>query len=199
MKKLFAVGLAVILVASIGTDVALAGKDGNGNGAPNGAHYNLNIIGMQNDGGKNCGPGGHVIFVQLGRNGKVQSRINLEPGTEFKVMDCNALDGPAEFTLPIDVATAWDVYVRALGQPGGKADMYTCSWDPYLETEVCGTGVYVATLEAHGNNNKFSLKSDQLLTVNGVPIFSDVNLDYYWLYDNEGLKLAQLRFYPKPS
>jgi len=33
--------------------------------------------------------------------------------------------------------------------------------------------------------------------VNGglQPLFSDPNFDYYWQYDNQGLRLAQLRFY----
>ena len=42
--------------------------------------------------------------------------------------------------------------------------------------------------------------SKQLLQVcvNGAlqPIFSDANAQYFWQYDNQGLRLAQLRFYP---
>jgi hypothetical protein len=31
------------------------------------------------------------------------------------------------------------------------------------------------------------------------PLFSDALQDYFWEYDNNGLKLLQLRFYPVPS
>lgn len=30
-------------------------------------------------------------------------------------------------------------------------------------------------------------------------IFADENKDYLWKYDNNGLRLAQLRFYPIPA
>jgi hypothetical protein len=32
-------------------------------------------------------------------------------------------------------------------------------------------------------------------TVEKVPLFSDQLQDYFWNYDNNGLKLAQIRFY----
>jgi len=32
-----------------------------------------------------------------------------------------------------------------------------------------------------------------------VPLFSDKLQDYYWKYDNNGLKLVQLRFYERPT
>jgi len=47
---------------------------------------------------------------------------------------------------------------------------------------------------------KFTNVSRELLQVcvNGSlsPLFSDSNFDYSWQYDNQGLRLAQLRFYP---
>ena len=202
MKKLIAIVLAVTLMASVMgvAGVALAGKDLNGNGAPNGAHYNLNIIGMQNDNGKNCEGGGHVIFVKLGKNGMVRTRIDLKPGADFYVEDCNGLDGKAKFYLPADVSANWEVYVRALGKPSGSADMRTCGeiWDEVGEVwiKTCGPDL---VLEAHGNNNKFSNESSKLLTVDGVPLFDITYENYFWEYDNKGLKLAQLRFYPAAS
>src|SRR5260370_25909591 len=70
----------------------------NGNGAPSGPHYNLNIIGAKST---NCpatdGSGGNVIFVAL--NGI--SNIFLHPGTTFAVLDNNACsDKSASFQLP---------------------------------------------------------------------------------------------------
>jgi hypothetical protein len=33
-------------------------------------------------------------------------------------------------------------------------------------------------------------------TLRLVPLFSDLGTGYFWEYDNTGLKLAQMRFYP---
>jgi hypothetical protein len=35
--------------------------------------------------------------------------------------------------------------------------------------------------------------------VERYPLFSDSTMQYYWDYDNQGLKLAQLRFYATPT
>ena len=53
--------------------------------------------------------------------------------------------------------------------------------------------------------SKFTNVSKQLLyvyadingdgTIDRVPLFGDQLQDYYWQYDNTGLKVAQLRFY----
>ena len=50
-----------------------------GNGAPNGAHYNLNIIGTKEKNGDMTG-GGNVIFVKLWG---ADTRINLVKGDDF--------------------------------------------------------------------------------------------------------------------
>lgn len=79
---------------------ALAGQ---GNGAPNGAHYNLNIIGVEN--AKNpdmTGSNRHTIFVPLVTRGKgirstnndveIHTQIWLAPGDDFRVCDGNGFD-----------------------------------------------------------------------------------------------------------
>ena len=35
--------------------------------------------------------------------------------------------------------------------------------------------------------------------IDRVPLFDDRLLDYFWQYDNTGLRLAQLRFYEVPT
>ena len=41
------------------------------------------------------------------------------------------------------------------------------------------------------------VNSDPLVTtLQLVPLFSTLGTDYFWQYDNNGLKLAQMRFYP---
>jgi hypothetical protein len=42
-------------------------------------------------------------------------------------------------------------------------------------------------------------QDDVCTSVDQVPLFSNNTLSYLWSYDNEGLKLAQLRFYELPS
>ncbi len=178
-----------------------------GNGAPSGAHYNLNIIGVPKD--KNpdfTGGNGHRIFVRL----EGRTKILLREG-DFDVLDANGTDGTAAFQLPEpdagdDGVTDYSVFVRGLGKPGGSSMMTSCYFDQQTQTEYCSSGEYVVTIEAHGNNNKFTNVTNQLLYVwadvdgdgdlDRTELFSDPLDEYYWYYDNSGLKLAQLRFYP---
>src|SRR3972149_8978415 len=90
-----------------------------GSGAPSGAHYNLNIIGVpKNKTADMIGGSGHRIFVPLEGNCK----INLSQG-DFSVLDANCTDGPSAFQLPNpdpnnDGITEYSVWTRALGKPG---------------------------------------------------------------------------------
>lgn len=205
MKKLLAIVLAVALLASV-SGVALAGNNNNGNYAPSGEHFNLNIIGVKNPktemGDK---VGGHVIFVDLysgpsaKRVGVSETCIQLTSGPDFYVLDGNGTDdGLAQFQLPADVTTTYTVWVRALGKPTGEADMQLCAWDPVAEGWVCN--VNVVELKGHKVNNnpkqKFVNVTSDLLYIDGVPLFSTLYEDYFWSYRNNGQKLAQLRFYP---
>ena len=178
-----------------------------GNGAPSGAHYNLNIIGVPKD--KNpdfSGGNGRRIFVDLvGR-----TKILLREG-EFDVLDANGTDGTASFQLPEpdatdDGITDYSVFVRGLGKPGGSSMMTSCYFDQQTQLEFCSGGGYIVNVTSHGNNNKFQNVTNQLLyvwadidgdgDVDRTELFSDPLDEYYWYYDNNGLKLAQLRFYP---
>jgi hypothetical protein len=198
-----------------------------GNGAPSGAHYNLNIIGVPKDKSPNfTGGDGRRIFVDLGKTGAAaNTRINLIEG-DFAVIDANGTDGTAAFSLPNpdpdgDGTTSYSVYVRALGKPGGKATMQSCYED--LDGTWCAAdflgGVEPITLEhTKGGAPKFTNESKNLLYVDyctswsagldGIPGTDDdvcdnvvqsplfgEDVSYFWSYDNEGLKLAQLRFY----
>ncbi len=217
MKRLL-VALAVALVAALAIGaVAYAGQPETGNGAPSGAHYNLNIIGVQQD--KNVDPKwdtGNRIFVDLGSNGEAaRTKINLYMG-EFAVLDANGTDDEAAFRLPNpdpeNSGTSWySVYARALGKPGGKADVTTCAEWLNPETNELETVCSVAVLEVErivgkGTNNKFMNATAYLLYIyvdldgdgkaERYNIFNDALQDYFWQYDNQGLKLLQLRFYP---
>ena len=203
-----------------------------GNGAPSGAHYTLNIIGVPKDKSPNfTGGNGSRIFVDLGKTGAAaNTRINLTEG-DFGVLDANGTDGVAAFQLPNpdpdgDGTTSYSVYVRALGKPGGKATMQSCYEDAtgtWCAVDFVG-GVAPITIErTKGGVAKFVNVSKDLLfvdyctawaagldgilgtaddvctSVSQIPLFGNDLLSYYWSYDNEGLKLAQLRFYEVPT
>lgn len=213
-----------------------------GNGAPSGTHFNLNIIGVPKDKTASMtGSDGHVIFVQLNGGdaaaslgGKDFNTINktnkifLTPapaGGSFQVLDANATDANgAQFQLPADVSTTWTVWARALGKPGGNANLTTCATQTVVDPVTGATTQEVlcslATLTVTRTKNaKFQNVSADLLfasllvdpatnatlasclgvttaTQVSVPLFNGCLQSFFWNFQNNGLKLLQLRFYP---
>lgn len=185
------------------------------NGAPSGAHYNLNIIGKSNPTTADlANSNGHRIFVPLvGR-----SKIMLIEGPDYAVIDANGSDGSASFQLPHPDpegtgSSSYSIYARALGTPGGSVTITTCAdadlTDGYYE--VCSAEPLTISRSKNGAP-KFTNVSTELLTIlvpNDIlntdgtvllesgryPIFDDALENYFWQYDNDGLKLLQLRFY----
>lgn len=180
-----------------------------GNGAPSGSHYNLNIIGVPKSKTAEI-TSGNRIFVPLEGNCK----IDLSEGS-FAVLDGNCSDGSkAAFQLPHpdadgDGITTYSVWARPLGKPGGKATATTCGIDPITLDEVCSIES-TAVVRTKGKSS-FTDVSKGFLTVyvdldgdastppERLSIFDDKLEDYFWSYDNNGLKLLQLRFYPQES
>ena len=176
-----------------------------GNGAPSGGHYSLNIIGVSRDKTASMtGDNGHRIFVPLWGNPKIM----LTEGPDFAVLDANGTDGEASFQLPNpdpdgDGTTVYSVFARALGTPGGHSLTTTCAIDPFDGSEVCS--VVTLTLERGHGRSTFDNVSKYLLyiyaDINGdgvldrVALFDSALQSYFWDYDNQGLKLAQIRFY----
>lgn len=217
-----------------------------GNEAPNGQHYNLNIIGTKEKSGDMDGSNGHVIFVPL--EGK--TKIELQMG-DFAVLDANGTDGVAQFQLPdpdldpyiigeagdADTYSDYSVFVRPLGKPGGwstmttVADIVDSGLTDFLNNkeikeinkanELGGTvtakqvGMPI-TFTRNKGKSTFTNVTAELLTVvieveynyeedgeeiSGsflirVPIFDDIIENEFWEYDNYGLRILQLRFYP---
>ncbi len=194
-----------------------------GNGALSGAHYNLNIIGKtQCSPSSMTDSSRHTIQVLLNGgdsatslNGSLASNISkvnkiyLAEG-DFAVLDGNGCDRDgAKFRLP---AGGYAILARALGKPGGVATMTTCATgagaDGILGTAddeiVCSTENAVLTRKS--GKSTFSNVTKELTSMvldtdgdgNGdtrVSIFDPSMQDYFWNYDNKGLRLAQLRFY----
>lgn len=214
MKKLVAIVLAVALVAGLGGTALAANFQEVGHGALSGPHYNLNIVGVPEGKIKTAEmkyTKGHTIFVSL----KGRSKINLcQSGIEdgclpdgvFQVLDRNATDRDgALFALPApdpdnDGTTEYTVFARALGTPGGQSFTTTCAVDEYGD-EYCSS--ITLKLERTTGKSSFTDVSKYLLYlyIDGVryPLFANDFEEYFWRYDNDGLKLAQLRFYLTPT
>jgi hypothetical protein len=191
------------------TAQAITGQTTTGNGGPSGPHYDLNIHGIVQGGSASTSSNGHDIFVPL--QGKCP--IILSPGS-FQVLDANCLDGSAAFQLPNPVAstttttitTTYSVWVRALAKPGGSSSTTTCATD-LTGALVCSTAQFVTVQTRSNGKSVFSNVSGNLLFVsqciNGqltrTPLFSSTLQNYFWNYDNNGLKLLQLRFYQLPT
>ena len=186
-----------------------------------------------------CGDG-HRIFVQLGRISNPKkglneitktTRIYLFESENFTVDDCDGTDGEASFGLPDPAegastnCTAYSVYIRILGKPGGKMKMATCGancTDPQYDTkkacedasetwmEFCSLDdVELTRTKGKGHNQKFENVSKELLTMCvwdpvaeewvRIYIFDDMFENYLWKYDSTGARHVQIRFYPQET
>lgn len=211
-----------LLVSALG--LALTAQAGNG--APSGAHYNLNIIGKTTCAGDDLtGSNRHTIQVLLWGGDRAEdidgtlasqidkrNKIYLAQSYDgsFAVLDGNACDDGAIFQLP--APGGYEIYARALGKPGGAATMTTCATgagdDGVLgnadDEIVCSTENVV--LARSTGKSSFSNVTRELTTIYAdidgdgdlerVSIFDPALYDYFWNYENRGLRLAQLRFYP---
>jgi hypothetical protein len=219
VKRFLVVAAACAATCAFGAPAAFAG---NGNGAPSGPHFDLNIHGVdkgQTFTGFN-GNNQNDIFVPL--YGKCS--INLLQATtyDFQVLqsDCVSSPNTAEFQLPAPCAidpttglcgtttTVYSVWDRALAKPGGSSSTQTCAYDS-TGTLVCSIGAFVSVAQRNNGKSSFTNVSSDLLflttcnTTTGktvsTPLFSPNYNGYFWSYDNQGLKLLQLRFYQVPS
>jgi hypothetical protein len=155
-----------------------------------GPHYNLNILGKEHDKTATMtGSNRHTIFVALGKNAEVTSRIYLTPGP-FQVCDGNAFDAAhdctgaviqekgAVFQLPCNTAVpeatacaegtpsaSYAIWGRALGKPGGSVTMTTCGTDPLTLELVCSTD-NAFTFERKKGKSPFFNVTKELTTVN---------------------------------
>ena len=179
----------------------------------------------------------HTIFVALGTKkaadpNPVETDIWLTPG-EFQVCDGNGFDAAydcsgnligrgngAVFQLPCNTAVPTDftcdgskasasyqVWGRALGQPGGSATITTCAYDD-LGALICSSENTLNVFSRGKGKQTFQNVTSALTTLQSVcfdlggivtcgsvSLFNSVLQDYFWQYDNNGLRLAQIRLY----
>jgi hypothetical protein len=116
---------------------------------------------------------------------------------------------PVEETDIVPVAS-YQVWARALGQPGGSATVTTCAT---VQGEIeCSLENTVLTRST--GQSSFTEVTNELTsllvsycweydadgvciteTLTRVALFAGETEDWFWNYDNNGLRLAQLRFY----
>lgn len=192
-----------------------------------GTHFNLNLLGKNTCPGDDLvGTNRHTIMVLLNfyddpepdpilgnqdvlyANLDKRNKIFLAPGEDFQVVDGNACDRDgAKFTLPSNIATNWDIYVRELGKPGGTGEITTCAVDPATQEVVCSVSsvelerkaarpIWKKVTEDLTTIDYYILDGDTLIDAS-VNLFDEAFENYFWDYDNNGLRLVQLRFYPK--
>lgn len=113
--------------------------------------------------------------------------------------------------VPVPTAN-YQVWARALGQPGGKATVTTCATvhgelQCSLENEVMTRSKGKSTFTDVTNELTSLVVSycdgeiledgscDGKVTYTRIALFAGNTEDWFWNYDNKGLRLAQLRFY----
>ena len=145
----------------------------------------------------------------------------IEGANYFQVLDADGTDGKAAFALPppetvVDETTgkvtdsAYTVWIRVLGPPRGQADMYSGFYDK----SDGSTWVSMEVIDIRQSGGKVNRESPpkfvdvtkELTTIyvdwdrdgtvdERVNLFDDSAYQYFWDYDNQGIKHVQLRFY----
>jgi hypothetical protein len=123
--------------------------------------------------------------------------------------DTATVGGTTTGTCPSGTSEAYSVWARALGMPGGQATITTCAYDN-TGTLVCSTEN--AVLVRGSGKPIFKNVTTDLTTLSctagtaGCPcasgtctfeIFDTSFEQFLWQYNNQGLRLAQIRFYPE--
>lgn len=229
-------------IAVLSTLIASSASAQTGNGAPNGPHYTLNIIGVENPKKATLTDSNrHSIFVALGaKDAGVETKIYLGASQDFVVCDGNGFDAahdctgtlvsPADgavFGLPcntnltdpdgsgggtlvpcdINETAAYQVWARALGSPKGSptSKTTTCATDYTTSPATLWCSSESMVLVRERGKSTFKDYTNELTSLlvdidadgdlDRVALFAAGLQDWYWSYVNQGLRLAQLRFY----
>jgi len=145
----------------------------------------------------------------------------ISEAKDFQVLDADGTDGKAAFALPkpntvveggVVTESAYTVWIRVLGPPQGQADMYSGFYDP---SDGGSTWVSLEVIDIRQSGGKVNRESPpkfvdvtkELTTIyvdmtdddtyNPVRfgLFDNTGYQYFWDYDNQGIKHVQLRFY----
>jgi hypothetical protein len=213
-----------VVIASMTTVFSVPASAQVGKGL-SGAHYTLNIIGVSHDKTATLDDSNrHTIFVPLQSGGDVERTVKIfyVAGDHFEVLDGNATDGEATIMVPSEPLgdLSYDVYAWGLGKPEGNA---VVTAECVFDNETLGTctdallmGGFTVT-RSKGQPKRENItdvfRATGCIDVNlsgvcdagdlgfkNVWVFNIPNLlEYFWDYDNNGLKLMQVRFYETTS
>lgn len=122
------------------------------------------------------------------------------------------LDGILGTADDVLYGAVYEVYARELGTPGGTGDLRTCAVaagadgiaDTADDEVVCSTEnvLLVRNTGKPRAQNVTQQLTSLLIDIDGngtlerISLFDDDLSSYFWDYDNNGLRLVQLRFYP---
>jgi hypothetical protein len=189
-----------------------------------GPHYNLNIIGVPQD--KTVpdmtDSNRHTIFVPLQSGGDIGRNVKIFyiAGDHFEVLDGNATDdNEATIMVPSEPLgdLCYNVYAFALGKPFGNAIVTAeCTIDGLIGS--CADALLLDSFQVERKkgppkqvNISDIFRATGCVDLGGVAGVCDTGdlqfnnvwifnipqlLEYFWDYDNNGLKLMQIRFYP---
>jgi len=211
MKKIFAIVLVVVLMATLIPGVALADKpDTKGNGLPKdqGKSFNFNVIAVPKqkhweENSFDTGGNGKRIFIL--RTGTTWFYVS--GGSEFAINDHDGTDGKvgtggtpgsgngtenAGIILPYNATTEkWDctVYVRLLGPANKTVDF---RWKTY-----CWNSTYWAQIDEFGAQiDEFVLDRNTKFAPPVGKILADGYEDILWEWDNKhNLRICQFRIF----
>jgi hypothetical protein len=209
----------LVLALSLASALPAYAQVGKGLSGP---HFNLNIIGVPKDKlvPSMTDSNRHTIFVPLQSGDDISRKIKIYyvPGDRFQVLDGNATDdNQATIMVPgIDYGDlCYDVYAIALGKPGGNAIVSAnCTIDDLIGecTDALLMGSFTVD-RMKGKPKRENISNifratgcidvdDSGICDSGDTWFANVwifnlpeLLEYFWDYDNNGLKLMQIRFY----
>jgi hypothetical protein len=211
--------LTFLLTLVLGVALAVPASAQVGKGL-SGPHYNLNIIGVPKDKTVDMTDSNrHTIFVPLQSGGDVGRLVKIfyVAGAEFQVLDGNCTDGECTIEVPSQPLgdLCFNVYAAGLGKPGGNAVVGAqCIIDDLLGS--CTDALLLDSFQVDRPGKKpqrqnisdifratgcIDLNASGLcdtgdLQFENVWIFNIPQLvEYFWDYDNNGLKLMQVRFY----
>ena len=129
--------------------------------------------------------------------------VKSDSADSFQINDGNACDNdPAELALPPLVATTYNVFIKMVGKPGGKANPVLCAKDLYTDLVTddyyCNTGT--VHVRVKGKNTYVDV-TDELLWILEEDwytfVFRDPDGSYFWDFSATTGAKAQVRFVPK--
>ena len=147
------------------------------------------------------------------------ARIYFVAGDSFKILDRDGTDANgAKIQVPVDPTTKeilFDIYIRVLGKPKGCMNISAYAYDATQQLYFLAGSVYMNRT----TGKQVFIKANDLFDVwwcdvildpltgeevcaegtdAEISVFSDVFSEYFWNIQNDGVKLVQVRIYPRP-